>query len=445
MAAPPLVLAILLAAPAGAPPPPALSAVAEGLGQALGPPADGRRGLALLVEARAGPLVAPAEAALSDSLAHLGYSVIPSRGGPEAESAARAAGQDWLLRVQAGLVPGRREVALVGELIPTWDSFFLQRQAGARARAPRLVQARRPADPETLSLGREERPPGSPFARIRTLSRISGRVLALAIGDAGDGPAIAAVTPDAVLLLSPTGREVARREPDRSGWQRIRDPAAMVALGDFGGGRLAVEQAGAPQAEVLARNGDRLEVVATLPAAPVCAAEGGVRLFGAFAPGEGLLLDELARSVDPEARPRSERHLFGVSAAPQGGPIAFAALDSSLALTLLGPDLKPAGPPVPGVGVGFALADLDGDGTAEVVASSTRTDGTDRVRVIAPFAEQPVVLESPLLTGAILAAAGGDVTGDGVDDAVLALVSRASDGSPVTDLLLVTADPRELP
>ena len=366
MAAPPLFLAILLAAPAGAPPP-ALSSVANDLGQAVGSPGEGRRGLALLVEARARALVSPVEAALSDTLARLGYAVVPSRGGPQAESAARAAGDDWLLHVQAGLVPGRPEVALVAELIPTWDSFFLQHQPGTRARPPRLVQARRPADPETLLLGREERPPGSPFARIRPLSRIGGRVLALAIGDAGDGPAIAAVTPDAVLLLSTAGKELARREPDRTGWPRVRDPAATVALGDFGGGRLAVQLAGAPQAEVLAQHGDRLEVVATLAAAPVCAAE-GANLFGVFAPGEGLLLDQLTPSVDPEARPRSDRHLFGVSAAPRGGPIAFAALDSSLTLTLLGRDLSPAGPPLPGVGVGFALADLDGDGTAEVVA-----------------------------------------------------------------------------
>jgi hypothetical protein len=440
---PALLAALLTASAAGGPTPPALAALAGDLGQAVGPPADGRRALALLVETRARSLAAPVETALADALGRLGYTVVPCPGGAEAETAARAQGQDWLLRVQAGLVPGRREVALVGEVIPTWDSFFLQRRPGARAQPPRLVQARREADPETLLLGREERAPGSPFARIRPLAQVAGRVLALAVGDAGDGPAIAAATPEAILLLSGAGVELARREPDRSGWRPVRDPAAVVALGDFGGGRLAVQLAGAPRGEVLARHGDRLDVVATLPAAPVCASEAGP-LFGAFLPGEGLLADQLTPVIDPDARPRSDRQLFAVSAAPRGGPIAYAALDADLRLELLGPELRPVAPALAGVGVGFALADLDGDGTPEVVASSPSDAPQDRIRIIAPLMARPLLLESDPIAGAIQAGAGGDVTGDGVDDAVLAAVRRGPDGAWVTDLLLVTADAREM-
>jgi hypothetical protein len=440
----PCLLAALLAAPAAAAPPTALAGVAGDLAQAMGPPADGRRSVALRVEARARPLAAPVETALAEALAGLGYSVTALPAAADPEEAARRGGHDWLLRVQAGLVPGRREVALVGEVIPAWESFFLQRRPGARAQPPRLVQARRPADPETLLLGREERPPGAPFARLRPLARLAGRVLALAVGDAGEGPAIAAATPEAVLLLSGDGAELARRSPDRSGWRPVRDPAAALALGDFGGGRLAVQLAGAPRAEVLARRGDRLEVVATLEAAPLCAAE-GARLFGAFAPGKGLFLDQLGPAVDPAARARSARELYGAAAAPRGGRVAFAVLDADLRLELLGPDLSPAAPPISGVGVGFALADLDGDGAAEVVASAPSASGEDRVRVLAPLAERPLAFESGALAGSIQAAAGGDLTGDGVDDAVLALVSAGPDGAPTTELLLLTADPRELP
>jgi hypothetical protein len=440
----PVLLAALAAPAPGAPPPPALTAVAADLARGVGPPVDARRGVALRVETRAPALAAPLETALADALSRQGYAVAPLGAGPDAEAAARASGQDWLLRVQAGLVPGRREVALVGEVIPTWDSFFLQRRPGARAQPPRLVQVRGAADPETLLLGREERPPGAPFARVRTLARLPGRVLALAVGDAGDGPAIAAATPQAVLLLSPNGGVLARREPDRGAWQPVRDPAAAIAIGDFGGGRLAVQWAGAPRAEVLARRGDRLEVVATLPAAPLCATE-QARVFGQFVPGTGLLADVLSTEVDPSERPASDRTLYGVAAAPRGGKWSFAVLGTDLELQLLGPSLAPTGKSVSGAGAGSVLADLDGDGTAEVVTSVPAVGPQDRVRIVAPGTERPLLFESDPLDGAILAGAAGDLTGDGADDALLALVGKAADGATVTDLLLVTSDLRELP
>src|SRR5512144_2020966 len=92
---------LLLTLPAaGGPPPPSLTALAGELGQAVGSPPDGRRGLALLVETRARALQPPVETALADALGRLGYAVTPVHAGAEAETAARAQGQDWLLRVQ---------------------------------------------------------------------------------------------------------------------------------------------------------------------------------------------------------------------------------------------------------------------------------------------------------------------------------------------------------
>jgi hypothetical protein len=439
-------LTALLAAPAtrAGTPPPALSTAAEALAASLGPPADGRRALGLAVETRAPALQAPVETALGAALSARGYTVVPLRGALDAESAARTAGHDWLLRVQAGLVPGRRELALVGEAIPAWASFFLQRSPGARPVPPRLVQARAAADPETLLLGREARPAGAPFAVVRRVARVPGRALALAAGDVPDrGSAILLVTETAELLVSPAGAVLASRTPDLAGARPVRDPAAVAAVGDFGGGRLAVQRAGAVEGEVLAVRGDRLEPVATLAAAPLCATEAG-RLFGAFAPGTGLLADALSPYADPDVRPRSPRLLYGVAAAPRGGPIAYAALRADLRLALLGPDLAPAGEPLVGVGSGFALADLDGDGVAEVIASEPAAAAPDRLRILAPRAAAPLLLEAPV-EGLVLAGGAADLTGDGVDDAVLAAVSRADDGAAVTDLLLVTADPRELP
>ena len=312
------------------------------------------------------------------------------------------------------------------------------------------MQARAPADPETRLLAREVRRAGAPFAVIRPLGRLPGRVLALAIGDpeSRGRPALVAVTPDLVTVLAPDATPVAARRAVPGQTAPVRDPAAALAVGDFGGGRIAVRRAGEARGEVLALRGGRLEPAGTLDAAPLCA--GGVGpLFGAFAPGTGVFLDLLSALVDPAARPRSPRLLYGASAAPGGGPLAYAVLGTDLALALLGPELAPvrgaAAGPAPVTGSGFALADLDGDGTAELVASSPAPGAPERIRVLAPLAKAPLLLESPPIEGAILAAAGGDLTGDGVDDAVVAAIVTGDDGAPASILLLVTADPRELP
>jgi hypothetical protein len=424
--------------------PPAVVAAARALAEELGPPSEGRRALLLAAESRAPALAALVETALDAALSARGYAVTPHRGPAEAEGVARAGGQDWLLRVRAGLVPGRREVALVGELIPACASFFLQRRPEARAVAPRVVQARAPADPETLLLAREERPAGAPLAAVRTVARLPGRVLALAVGELG-GPgstAIVAATEGGLVVLSAAGERLAAWDSPAPAPGAVRDPAAALAVGDFGGGRIALLRAGAPRAEVLALRGDRLEAAGTVDAAPLCAGGAG-RLFGAFAPGAGVFQDLLSPLVDPDAAPRSGRLLYGVAAAPRGGRVAFAALGTDLRLDYLGPDLAPLGSAALVTGSGFALADVDGDGTAELVASSPDPAAPERVRILAPLDGAPPRFESPPVAGAILCGGAGDLTGDGVDDAVLGAVSPGPDGAPGTDLLLVTSDPRE--
>jgi hypothetical protein len=462
-------LALPASARAGAPG--AVVAAAEALATEVGAPPDGRRAILLAVEARSPALARLAEAALEGALAGRGYAVTPHHGAGDPESAARATRQEWLLRVRVGLVRGSRAGAgapggdpssrgssagvsggdalvLAGELVPTWASFFLQRRPAARAIPPRVVQARVAADAETRLVARERRPPGAPFATLRPLARLPGRVLALAVGDGGDGrTVIAAATPERLTVLLADGTPLAARDAGPGAATPVRDPAAALAVGDFGGGRIALRRAGAARGEVLALRGERLEPAGPLDAAPLCAGEAGA-LFGAFAPGTSVLEDLLAPRVDEAVRPRSGRRLYGVAAAPRGGPVAFAVLGTDLRLDLLGPDLasvpRAAPPDVLATGSGFALADLDGDGTAELVASSPTPDAPDRVRVLAPLARAPLLAELPV-AGAVLAGAGGDVTGDGLDDAVLAAVSAGPDGRSETTLLLVTADAREVP
>ncbi len=368
----------------------------------------------------------------------------PARGSGDVEARARASGQDWLLRVRAGLVPGRRELAAVGELIPAWASFFLQRQPEARAIPPRVVQARAAADPETLLLAREAAPAGAPFATVRALARVPGRVLALAVGEPGEPgrAAVVVVTDRGVIVLGPRGETIAERAIDLADLRPVRDPAATVAIADFGGGRIGLRRAGALRGEVLALAGGRLDGTGSLDAAPLCAGDAG-RLFGEFEPGTGVLRDRLSPLVDPDAPLRSTRSLYGAACAPRGGRIAHAVLGTDLRIELLGPDLKPVPLPAPlSTGCGFALADLDGDGVAELVASSTDSSAPDAVRVLAPLAGRVLPVQAPPAAGAILAGAAGDLTGDGVDDAVLAAVAP---GGAATELLLVTADPREAP
>lgn len=445
-----LALAVLFAvatAAAGSPlaaePAPALAEAARGLADDLGPPLEGRRALALSVAA-GGRLAGPLAAALEAALSARGYAVTPERAeaAEQAEAAARAAGQDWLLRVQADLVPGRRELAVVGELIPTWPSFFLQRRPAARAIPPRLVTGRAAADAETLLLARGARPAGAPFAVVRPLATVEGRVLALAVGETGEAgrPTIAVALPDAVVLLSSRGVALARRALDAAARAPVRAPAATIAIGDFGGGRIAVAHAGAPAGEVLALAAGELAPVAALEAAPLAAGAAGP-VFGRFVPGTSVLADAFTARVDPDAPARSERTLYSVAAAPQPGGIAYAALGTDLRLALLDAGLEPVRTPSPPpvTGSAFALADVDGDGSVELVATAPSRAPLDALRVVSLRSGAPLLLEWPAPGGRIDAVASGDLTGDGVDDAVLA----SSDGEGSSRLWLLTADPRE--
>ena len=446
-------LALLFAlsgAASGAEPPGAIATLADGVASTLGPPPEGHPGLALALGGPAEGLATSLQAALAGALGRAGWSVSALAPGPDPEAAARANGADWLLRLTAGGSPGGTELAAVGEAVPLWSSFFLQARPGTRAAPPRPVSARTPVDATAALL---LRPPVRPdLARVvlRRLARLPYPVLALAAGDAGEpGPSILVVEPGGVRLLDAAGRELAARPLDTSALAPDRQPAATAVLAPFGGGRLAVAASGAGGGLVLVRRGARLEPAGSLPMAPLAAGEAGV-LFGAFADGKGALRDLLAIGPDPATRPRSGRDLVAAAAPPRGRRPAFAALAADGTLELLGPALEPLGRLV-GVGAGFALADLDGDGSPELVASQASAGEPDRIRVLrlpapgrppgSPSEELPAFRSGPL-EGQVVAGAAADLTGDGRDDALFAALVPGPGGGVATELWLVTLDPQ---
>lgn len=385
----------------------------------------------------------PVETAMVSALARRGYGVLPLRGPQlsDAEAAARELGADQLLRVRASLAAGA--LALSGELLPTRPNFFLQRVPAARGAGSRLVAATAPADDAARALAAPARPAAGP-TRLLPLADLPARVLAIAAGATEAGVRLVAVTPTGVALLDARGARLAFRAlPPAPPGPRVRDAAAVASIGDFSGGRIAYAVAGSSEGEVLSAAGDELARAGTFPAAGTTAsipvASGGAgALFGAFVPGRGVLADAVAAAPDPGARPSSGRELFGAAAAPRPGRVAYALLGTDYALHLLGATLAPALPDVPAIGAGFALADLDGDGEPELVASSAQPGATDRVRVLRLGAPPAAAFESAAVEGAIVAGAAADLTGDGLDDAVLA--AELPGGR--TRLWLVTADAR---
>jgi len=409
--------------------------------------APGKIALAVLSPGAEG-LREPIETALAGTLAGRGQAVMPLRGPQLAdpEGAARALGADVLLRVRASL--SGSTLALACEVVPTRSNFFLQHAPGVRPAGSRTLAATAPADEAVRALATAQQPGARPLELV-PLAGLPERVLALAAGTTEGGAVrLAAVTPTGVVLLDPRGAVLAFHAlPPAPPGPHVRDAAAVAAVGNFGGGRIAYAVADRPESEVLSATDDRLERVASIAISPVgsapvatvpIAAGGAGPLFGAFVPGRGVLADLLSPFADPTAHPRSPRELIGVAAAPRPGRVAYAVLGSDFTLQLFSPTLDRVLPDVPGVGAGFALADLDGDGEPELVASSAVPGPRDRVRVLRHGARVAVVFESADVEGALLSGAAADVTGDGLDDAVLAAALPGG----ATQLWLLSTDAR---
>ncbi len=359
-----------------------------------------------------------------------------------AEEAARTNGADFLLRLIAR-VQGA-EATLAGDLVPTWVNFW----AGAdpvRPAGGAAVAARAPADAQLAVLSRQAKPGLEVATRfaLRPLVRLPERVLAVAVGDLdGDGTSeVALLAGTVVVVLDAAGRPRARR--DLSALPRAlrpaRDPVGTLCLRPAAASepgkepsraQLLALPAGRARGEALELQGSELKLVHALDATPPA--------FGAQGALQALPV-EGKNVFGPELRlgSRAVRLSFSpltLSANGRPGAPAVLAISAEGAAVLLDSELRSTDLTGPGaLGAAAALADVDGDGGAELVTTlPVRQD--DRVR-LARADGRTVLFESEALPLNLLAAAAGDLDGDGREEVILA--GWTADGG--TQLLVLGA------
>ncbi|WP_373044124.1 hypothetical protein [Vulgatibacter sp.] len=398
----------------------ALDAVATSVATrvaALFPPATTR--LALGVDARVRRLGSAAELALAAALRKAGFAPpLAARSAVEA----LAAGADALVTLRLEIAGGALVAA--GEVRPVRSNFF----TGAALSAGGALLAEAPADAAArLLAGRLATGPLEvEWARFATLPTAP---LALAVGHLGGVPHVAAITRDELVLFDAAGAEVTRLVLEGTG-VASRDPrAGVVVAGDRV--RYALPLRGS--AAVLRLERGRLihEEAAPADVIPLAAGEAGV-LAALQAPGGNLFGPMLlrARPASPAAPLAGtlENPFVAALAAPHAGATPFGVIDVDGTFVPLDAELTPHAP-IRGIGDAAALADLDGDGTPELVASARTAAGPDVVRVIPPGGGRPVEAaprDVPLLTAAAGDLGAGEVVVFGAADGTLHLLRRVT-------------------
>lgn len=314
-----------------------------------------------------------------------------------------------------------QNVVVSGDAQSTWVNFWSGKSA--RSNPPvRLPPTSVEADALALAIASGKpvqvtAPPRTPLAlKVTVLAQLAQVPAALACRDTdGDNRAeLAVLTPDAVLLLSNEGRSLARFD------LRTAPLAKVVAREPFG----AVSMAGKPtriafftarheSGQTLELDRGTLRSVATTEAVNVL---DGVQVRQA--PGLNTFAAEVRLGDKPLALPGTPQ---SVGASKGVRLFQFASGGVSLTRTETVP------PVAIDSGSAAALADLDGDGTPEVL-TSTR-EAFPRLELLSVYAlrdlEAPApdgtatLWRGPLPRGRALVATGCDLNGDGKEEVVV--------------------------
>lgn len=348
---------------------------------------------------------------------------VTARDATEAERFAREQGLRSLVRLTLALEPPKLVVR--GDALSTWVNFW----SGAtptRAGPAAAVVSSVDADLEALTLaGATPSSPTRPLElNLGVLAHLPALPAALTVADVdGDKRAeVIALVGDAVFTWSSDGKLKSRVELSVPLSTRpTREPFGLLSVVN---GRLLVWSSRRERSEAFTWQRDAW------------------RSSGA---GEAPGLGPVTFSPRPGFTSFSSQLTWAGKTLAWPEPIAQFALFGAMALSV-SPNGTAAiargqGPAtqLSGVGCGSTLADLDGDGAPEVVASSSRSTGeVDELRVVSLGAfesaqarggqlNEAAVAWQKKVEGRVIVAANGDLDGDGVDEVVLG--TWASDGS----------------